>query len=182
MSALFLIDETPRGGPFGHRFIIPPDTTLLSTEVEAYFQRAALGQGNTFIAVDHQVKQHLANGAVRMGAETLLLTGVKLDNMTDKQVNRIRKALNNLLPGLEELVTKEIDWEEAGQQTLVVRAELADWLRKDIATTLARSIPHTKDRASQTRRLFPKSKRSARLIGSLLALAVGTITLFVWFF
>ena len=182
MGAPFLLAETPRGGPFGHRFIIPPDTALLSTDVEAYFQRAGQGQGNNFIAVNHQVEQHLPNGAVREGAETLLLAGVEIKGLNDEQMNQIRQALNRLLPDLEKLVSKSINWEEAGQQTLIIRDELADWLRKDIGDTLARSAPPVKGRTSQTSPRDPKDERSAILIGRLLGFVVGAITLFIWFF
>jgi hypothetical protein len=179
MGAPFLLAETPRAGPFGHRFIIPPGTPLLSTDVEEYFQRASLGEGKNFIAVNRQVSQHLPNGAVREGAETLLLAGVEIKAMSDKQVKRIRQALNKRLPDLEELVTNLINWEEAGQQTLIIRDELVDWLQKDIAKTLAPSAPPAKGTTSQT---SPGDDRSAILIGRLLGLAVGAITLFIWFF
>ena len=179
MGAPFLLAETPRGGPFGHRFIIPPDTPLLSTDVEEYFQRAALGEGNNFIAVNHQVSQHLPNGAVREGAETLLLAGVEKTAMSVKQVKSIRQTQKTRLPGLEELVTNRINWEEAGQQTLITRDELAEWLQKDIADTLTRSAPPAKGTSSQT---SPGDNRSAILIGRLLGLAVGAIILFIWFF
>ena len=179
MGAPFLLAETPRGGPFGHRFIIPPDPALLATEVEAYFRRAALGQGNNFIAVNQQVTQHLPNGAVREGAETLLLAGVEIKDLSDEQLQHLRQILNKLLPDLEKLVTKSITWEEAGPQTLIIRDELADWLRQDIAATLTRS---TKDSTSQTSPRPKKDERTAILIGRLLGLAVGLITLFIWFF
>jgi hypothetical protein len=180
MAAPFLLAETPRGGPFGHRFVIPPDIPLLSTDVEEYFQRASLGEGNNFIAVNHQVSQHLPNGAVREGAETLLLAGVEIRGMSDKQVKRIRQALNKRLPDLAELVTSRINWEEAGQQkTLIIRDELADWLQKDLARTLARSTTPAKGTSSKT---IPGDNRSAILIGRLLGLAAGAITLFIWFF
>ena len=182
MGTPFLLAETPRGGPFGHRFIIPPDKTLLSTDVEAYFQRAALGRGNNFIAVNHQVQQHLPNGAVRTGAETLLLAGVEINSMNDEQVKRIRQTLNKRLHDLEELVTNSINWEKSGQQTLIIRDELADWLRKDIADTLPRSASPIEVSTSQTSPGYPKDDQSAILIGRLLGLAVGAITLFIWFF
>ncbi len=181
MSALFLLAETPRGGPFGHRFIIPPDTPLQSTDVEAYFQRAPQGQGNNFIAVNHQVQQHLPNGAVREGPETLLLAGVAVNGLSDEQVKQIKQTLNKLLPDLEKLVSKSINWQEAGQQTLIIRHELADWLRKDIGVSLVRPAPPLKDRASQTGSRELKAERTAILIGSLLGLAVGAAILFIWF-
>ncbi|MCK4838836.1 MAG: hypothetical protein KAS94_08525 [Desulfobulbaceae bacterium] len=182
MGAPYLLAETPRGGPFGHRFIIPPDPTLLSTDVEAYFQRAALGQGNNFISVNHQVQQHLPNGAVREGAETLLLAGVEINDLSDEQVTQLKQTLNKLLPDLAKLVSKRINWEEAGQQTLIIRDELGDWLRKDIGAALALPAPPVKGRASQTWPRDPKDERAARLIGRLLGLAVGAIILFIWFF
>ena len=182
MSTPFLLAETPRGGPFGHRFIIPPDTALQSTDVEAYFQRATQGQGNNFIAVNHQVQQHLPNGAVREGVETLLLAGLEINGLSDEQVNQIRQTLNKLLPDLENLVSKSINWEEAGQQTLIIRDELADWLRKDIGGTIVRPAPPAKDSASQPRSRALKDERTAILIGRLLGLAVGAIILFIWFF
>lgn len=182
MAAPFLLAETPRGGPFGHRFIIPPETNLRSTDVEAYFQRAALGQGNDFIAVNHEVSQHLPNGAVREGAETLLLAGVACKGLSDGQVKHLRQTLHKRLDDLEKLVTNNIDWGEAGQQTLIIRAELADWLRKDIGDTLARPATPGEGSTSQTSPCSAKDERSAILIGSLLGLAVGAISLFIWFF
>jgi len=183
MGTPFLIAETPRGGPFGHRFIIPPDTDLRSTEVEGYFQRAALGPGSNFIAVNRQVVQHLPNGAVREGAETLLLAGLESKDLSEWQVKQIGRLLDRLLPELEQLVTKSINWEADGQQTLVIRAELADWLRRDLAGTFT-ARPATADRTltEQGGSRSPGAERSALLIGSLLALAVGALTLFVWFF
>jgi hypothetical protein len=172
MAGPFLLAETPRGGPFGHCFIIPPDSALLVTEVEAYFHRAGQGQGNNFIAVNQQVKQHLPNGAVREGAETLLLAGVETKGLSDDQLNHLRQILNKLLPDLEKLVCKSINWEEAGPQTLIVRDELGDWLRSDLANTCA----------SQTGPQQRKNEQTAILIGRLLGLAVGVITLFIWFF
>lgn len=174
MGTPFLLAETPRGGPFGHLFIVPPDTNLRSTDVEAYFQRAALGNGTNFIAVNHQVLQHLPTGAVREGAETLLLAGLEGNDLSDEQVKHIRQFLNQLLPELEQLVTVRINWEEAGPQTLIIRDELADWLRKDIIGTLGRT--------SQTGPRSPQEERSALFIGVLLALAFGAMTLFLWFF
>lgn len=183
MHATFLLAETPRGGPFGHRFIIPPDIALLSTEVETYFHRASHGQGSDFIAVTHQVRQHLPNGAVREGSETLLLTGTEIKGINDEQVKRIKQTLGNLLPDLEILVTKKINWEEAGQQTLIIRDELADWLDKDLADTLVRTMPPLrKGNSSQIHSSYPKDERTAMLIGKLLGLVVGAITLLVWFF
>lgn len=181
MGAPFLLAETPRGGPFGHRFIIPPGTALQSTDVEAYFQRATQGQGNNFIAVTHQVQQHLPNGAAREGAETLLLAGVEINDLSNEQVDQTRQALNKLLPDLEKLVSKSINWEEAGRQTLIIRDELADWLRNDIGATLARPVSPVKGRTSQTRPRDPKNERAAGLIGIILGLAVGAIILFIWF-
>ena len=182
MASPFLLAETPRSGPFGHRFIIPPDIALLSTEVETYFHKASHGPGSDFLAVTHQVKQHLPNGAVREGSETLLLAGVETKGMNDKQVNHVKQALCKLLPELDKLVTNNIDWEEAGQQTLIVRDELADWLRKDFTEPPAWPMPTGKGSTSITRPRFPKAVRSAMLIGRILGLVVGAITLFIWFF
>jgi hypothetical protein len=98
-------------------------------------------------------------------------------------VNQIRQTLNKLLPDLEKLVSKSINWDEAGQQTLIIRDELADWLRKDIGDTLAWLAPPVKGgSSSQTSPRDQKDERSAILIGSLLGLVVGAITLFIWFF
>lgn len=182
MGAPFLLAETPRGGPFGHRFIIPPGTTLQSTDVEAYFQRASQGQGNNFIAVNQQVQQHLPNGAVRQGPETLLLAGVDINGLGDGQVQQLRQTLNRLLPDLDKLVSKGINWEEAGPQTLIIRDELADWLRGDLGATLVPAAPPGKGRASQARPRTAKDERTAILIGRLLGLAVGAALLFIWFF
>jgi hypothetical protein len=182
MDTLVLLAETPRAGPFGHRFIIPPETDLLTTDVEAYFQRAALGEGNNFIAVSQQVAQHLPNGAVREGPETLLLAGKEIKDLGADQARNIKQTLNRLLVDLEKLVTKRINWEEAGKQNPIIRVELADWLCKDIAATLTRPAPPVKGTTPQTNRGSSQDNRSAMLIGGLLGLAVGAITLFVWFF
>lgn len=182
MASLLLLAETPRGGPFGHRFIIPPGTHLRPSDVEAYFQRAALGQGSDFIAVNHQVVQHLPNGAVRQGAETLLLAGLEVKALSNAQAKQIRQGLNKLLPDLEKLVTEMINWEATGPQTLIVRAELADWLPPDITGTLARPVGPIKGSTSPDSRQSSKSERSAIILGALLALAVGVIILFLWFF
>lgn len=182
MATLILLAETPRGGPFGHRFIIPPGTHLQPSDVEAYFQRAALGEGSDFIAVNHQVVQYLPNGAVRQGAETLLLAGLEVKALKNVQAKQIRQCLSKLLPDLEKLVTEMINWEATGPQTLIVRAELADWLHQGIPVTLARPVSPIKGRTSQASRRSSKNERSAILLGVLLALAVGIITLFLWFF
>jgi hypothetical protein len=182
MATPFLLAETPRGGPFGHRFIIPPAPDLRSTEVEAYFQRAALGPGSNFIAVNRQVMQHLPTGAAREGAETLLMAGLEVKKLSKAQTKQIRQLLTRRLPDLEQLVTEKINWEEAGPQTLVIRAELADWLRQDLAGKLARLASTPMDPTSPISPWAPKDERSAILIGSLLALAVGALTLFLWFF
>ncbi|MBU0479906.1 MAG: hypothetical protein KKG47_02270 [Proteobacteria bacterium] len=181
MSNPFLIAETPRGGPYGHRFIIPPGTDLQSSEVEAYFQRAALGRGNDFIAVNHQVTQHLPNGAVRKGSETLLLAGVPCENLSPGQMEKVRQTLRGQLDDLEKLVTGDINWEEAGQQTLIIRAELAVWLRKDI-NALAEAVTSDNPGTSRPGLYFPKSPLSAVLIGSFLGIAVGAMALYLWFF
>lgn len=182
MATPFLLAETPRGGPFGHRFIIPPETHLRPTDVEAYFQRAALGQGTNFIAVNHQVVQHLPNGSVRQGAETLLLAGLEVKALSNAQAKHISQLLNKLLPDLEELVAKRINWEATGPQTLIIRDELTDWIRQDITGTLARSAGPIKVSSSQTSSRSSKDERAALLIGGFLALVVGAITLFFCFF
>jgi len=179
MATPFLLAETPRGGSFGHRFIMPPGTNLQSTDVEAFFQRAAQGGGSNFIAVNHQVEQHLPNGAVRRGAETLLLAGVKTSKMKKDQMQHIREALIKNLANLEDLVTREIEWEESGQQTVIIRKELSDWLRRDINDILGKpALPIPAPKSPPVSR----QNQIGKLIGMLLGLAAGATILFIWFF
>jgi len=182
MATPFLLVETPRGGPFGHRFIVPPETNLKSSEIEAYFHRSALGGGPDFIAVKHQVVQHLPNGATREGAETLLLAGLDSKNISGDQEKQLRQRLVELLPELEKLISKDINWTESGQPTLIIRKELDDWLRRYLAAPLGRQVQTRNNSSSLISLISPKDERSALLIGTITALAVGAISLFIWFF
>jgi len=182
MGTPFLIAETPRGGRFGHCFIVPPETGLTSSEVAAYFRSAALGREANLIAVNHQVRQHLPNGAVRQGPETLLLAGLNSKDLTDAEENRLRQHLDRLMPQLEKLVTGGIDWEEVGSRTLIIRPELGDWLQQGLHALQARPAPAGRKRTAPALSRSKLEERTARLIGTLLALAVGALTLFFWFF
>lgn len=181
MGAPFLLAETPRGGPFGHRFLVPPGAKLKPTEVVAYFHRAALGPGRDFIAVSRQVGQHLPTGAVREGAETLLLAGLEVKALEQGQVQQLRQLLERLLPELAQLVTAGIDWQKAGPQTLIVRDELAAWLGPEFAAVLAPAAPG-RGRRSPGGPRPPQDGRAALFSGALLGLAVGALLLYLWFF
>lgn len=181
MPGPFLLAETPRGGSFGHRFIIPPGLDLQSTDVEVYFQRAALGPGPNFIAVSQQVLQALPNGAVRQGAETLLLAGLGINNPADDRVEYLGRALEKMLPDLDRLVAGGINWEEVGSQTMVVRQELGDWLGKVVGDPQTWSGSTGNVGGPPAGRRHPKLEIFALLAGVLLALLVGGIILFCWF-
>ena len=173
MKKAFMLAETPRGGPYGHRFIIPPDSNLKSSEVEDYFQRASQGSSKDFIAVKREVEQRLPNGAIREGTETLLLTGINVPKLAQHQLFEIQQILAKRLSDLEQLVTRHINWEEVGNNTIIIRNELTEWWKLDAATSV--SPQKTKDRAD-------KDIQTGSLIGILLGLMTGAISLFIWFF
>ena len=175
MKKVFMLAETPRGGSYGHRFLVPPDSSLKSSDVEDYFQRASQGGSNDFIAVKKQVEQRLPNGAIREGTETLLLTNVNVPKLVQQQINEIHQVLARRLPDLEQLVTTQINWEEAGNKTIIIRNELADWWGQDLSTSITPSKP--KKYAEES-----KAIRTGSIIGTLLGVAAGLLSLFIWFY
>ena len=172
MKKAFMLAETPRGGPYGHRFIIPPDSNLKSSEVEDYFQRASQGGSKDFIAVKREVGQRLPNGAIREGTETLLLTGIYVPKLAQHQLFEIQQVLAKRLSDLEQLVTRHINWEEVGNNTIIIRNELTEWWNLDTATSVS-----PKKTKKQTNKDITGS-----LIGILLGLMAGAISLFIWFY
>jgi hypothetical protein len=87
-----------------------------------------------------------------------------------------------MLPDLETLVTRGINWEEVGSQTMVVRSELFDWLGKGIGDPQTWSGSAGNGGDPPAGRRHPQGESFAPLAGVLLALLVGGVILFCWFF
>lgn len=170
-----MLAETPRGGPHGHRFLVPPDSTLKSSDVEDYFQQASQGGNKNFISVKRQVEQRLPNGAIREGTETLLLAEVNVPKLAQQQINEIHQVLARRLADLEQLVTNRINWEDAGNKTIIIRKELADWWNQDLSASIT---------PSKTEKQTENSKdiHTGSIVGILIGLATGLISLFIWFY
>jgi hypothetical protein len=175
MKKTLMLAETPRGGPYGHRFLVPPDSNLKSSDVEDYFQRASQGGNTDFIAAKRQVEQRLPNGAIREGTETLLLTGINVTKLAQQQSHEIHQVLARRLADLEQLVTTHINWEETGNKTIIIRKELADWWSQDLITSM------TPSKAEQQVKDH-KDIQTGSIVGILVGLATGIISLFIWFY
>lgn len=166
--------ETPRGGPHGHRFIVPSDTKISSSEIEDYFQRASQGESDDFLAVKRVVEQRLPNGAIREGAETILIAGVKVSKLSPNQQHGLNGILTKRLSDLDALITHEIDWDVAGNNTIIIRKELAEWWEADSQTFIAGEVK-TKNKSPKTAGI------AGSAIGVLLGLAAGCLALYIWF-
>ena len=169
----FLIVETPRGGPFGHRFIMPPESSLAHEEVELLFQKASQGHMDGFLAVQHMVEQHLPNGSIREGPETLLLTGIKASALEQYQIKTVTDILCQKLVELDRLVTRTINWEEVGNSTIIVRRELLDWWENDLSPALPASTEEKKKSSS--------ASYSGLIMGIIFGVVIGCIALYIIF-
>lgn len=126
-----LLAETPRAGAYGHRFILPSGSKIKSTQVENYLRNATrINQGEDYLAASRTVEQRLPNGAVRSGAETIMLANFSAGNLSEQRKNHLLELLQKRLSSLSELI-ESIDWDKEGKNTFVYRAELADWLNDE---------------------------------------------------
>lgn len=172
MESAFFVAETPRAGSTGHRFLLPPESTLTAAEVVALFQKATRkSEGKNFLAASRQVKQRLPNGSVRQGPETIVLTGVDTGGMSFIQKQRFQKMLQKRLTSLERLVTQEIDWDKEAAKTIIKRPELRAWLSEDRQSFLS---------ATSLQFITPRwtDARLGTLLGVILGLITGGVLLF----
>ena len=126
-----LLSETPRAGIYGHRFILPSGLKMKPARVEEFLRRAAANDiGRDYLAVNRQVKQQLANGALRTGKETIVLANINVGALPPKRQDAILEFLHKRLSDLDGLIA-EIDWPAEGKSTAVHRDELNNWLASE---------------------------------------------------
>lgn len=131
MNLPFFIAETPRGGDFGHCFIVPPGPGVTEVRVDEFCHVATQhATGANFVAIRRQVEQHLPTGTVRLGVEILLLAGVDYPQLTAAQQQRLAAILRQRLVDLEQLIA-HIAWAHERQGLRVIREELAAWVEAD---------------------------------------------------
>ncbi|MBI5764287.1 MAG: hypothetical protein HZA51_12265 [Planctomycetes bacterium] len=131
MTGLRLIVETPRGGEAGHRFLISRNDTV---ESEVALAAAAASQnavGRSYISVSRQVTQRLPNGAVREGAERMILGGVDVGALQPEQIEQVKSELTKLLPSLDSLI-ESMNWSSGNRSTVIVCEELRDWVASEL--------------------------------------------------
>lgn len=127
MIGLCLIVETPRGSEAGHRFLTSRhdmgDSEVASVATEAS-QNAV---GRSYISVSRQVTQRLTNGAVREGAERMILVGLDVDLLQPEQMEQLKSELTRLLPSLDTLIAS-MDWPSGNRSTVIACQELRNWV------------------------------------------------------
>lgn len=127
MTRFCLIIETPRGGEIGHRFVVS-NTDLSERAVACAANDASSNAvGANYISVSHQVTQRLPNGAVRNGAERIILMGVDVRQIGPEAVERVKAQLANLIPKVGNLI-ESIDWSAQRRSVVTGRQELRDWV------------------------------------------------------
>lgn len=170
MKHSFLIAETPRAGPFGHRFIFPPGKNLTAGDIENVFQRALQAGSNQYIYAQQQVEQRLPNGSVREGPETLLISGLHPSDLDPTSLQKVHDTLAHRLTQLDHLVSKKINWDQEGNNTIILRKELDDWWEEDIKKIL---FKHPPNKFSPFQPYFVST-----VLGILLGLVCGIATLY----
>lgn len=180
MNATVLLAETPRAGGLGHRFLVPTGCSISEANLTAFFQSAGENPiGCNFLAVSRAVEQHVDGGAVREGAEVLILAGIDVSKMSDSERRYAKVNLHALMDSLAKLVTSDIEWSLATEPGLIVtRPEFAEWLRD----TPAFRVPSTEWRRGPQRSALagpPPRNWQSRLDNNVKNIAVVAISLVI---
>lgn len=119
-----LLAETPRAGRLNHRFIVAQGSSIGDALAQTILTQARdQAEGKDYLAVSRSAQQ---TGG-REGEEILVLHGVNVQALSQRQREEIRAKLKRYLDALETLVTKDIDWEHEGVNPVLQRAELKQW-------------------------------------------------------
>lgn len=121
---LTLFVETPCGGEHGHRLLVPSGVSVTEGLVRAFITKANEdGRGANFIGLSRSVQQSI-NQTKRTGREILVLAGVDVAQMTEREIVAIQKSL------MDRTIQKT-DWASHPPGTLVVESpELNEWLNE----------------------------------------------------
>lgn len=122
----YLIIETPRAGPWNHRFIISQPGALNEVQLGSYIAAArSQTSGADYLAVHRTVVQRQTG---RQGEEMLALVGLEVGALGAGQQTALHDMLTQLLATeVEQLIASTIAWEAEGRQNPVVRPELLAW-------------------------------------------------------
>lgn len=175
MIGLRLIVETPRGGEAGHRFLTSRhdmgDSEVASVATEAS-QNAV---GRSYISVSRQVTQRLPNGAVREGAERMILVGLDVDLLQPEQTEQVKSELTSFLLSLDTLIAS-MDWPSGNRSTVIACKELRNWVAGEMFARLPLS-EWTVVACSQKSALPLRSVKNWLLIGTIILACGGMIWL-----
>jgi hypothetical protein len=137
MSIPFYVVETPRAGELNHRFLVPDDLPTVPSadkliKLVAAAQRSDGGEGTSFLAAWHQVRQQSPNQAVREAREIIVLVGVAVAQLPSLQKKQVFEKLNSRLIDLGPVVAA---WKNnsplQGTSTVEKVTFLADWAQND---------------------------------------------------
>ena len=126
-NAPFLLIETPRAGKWNYRHITPPDLWMNQQQILSIIEAARKKEeGKNFLAVgqNNQVKQSMTD---RSAPELLILAGIDTRRLSSQEKQTLRDLLQSLLIDVDQLVTKNIDWDTEGENDPVARKELMFW-------------------------------------------------------
>ncbi len=124
MSGIYLIAETPRTDEWDHRYIIPPDFSLPEARIRDIISQAReISEGKDYLAIVRKVIQTRSG---REGKEILVLCGVDVAKLNQKQKQHLSSRLAHYSHQLDDLVKSKINWSEA-KGIVVVRQEFRDW-------------------------------------------------------
>jgi len=132
---MFLIAQTPRAGEGNHCLVVPCCLPISEREVFDRINTAiSQSEGKDYIAVSQLVEQ---TASVRQGSEILVLVGVNVEHLSNRQRADVRSKLEDYLFQFGVLVTQTIDWPDRCT-LLVYRTELERWGQDKVFTRLPR--------------------------------------------
>lgn len=119
---------TPRAGSRNHRYLVPPGLSWPERELaELTAQADRNPAGADYVAVARTVDQPSTG---RKAKEMLILTAAGLKEVDASAREALSQKLSEYGERLERLVTREIDWETAGDPLVVENAQLGQWQRE----------------------------------------------------
>ncbi|MGQ9770944.1 MAG: hypothetical protein ACUVQG_10335 [Thermogutta sp.] len=137
ISYCSLFAMTPRAGRWNHRYLVPPGTVWTEKELAEQVSEAdARPMGRDYVAI---VRTATQTSTGRRASEMLILTDPRLAQLSPKDRDEVAKKLREYSDRLEDLITRQIDWEKAGSPLVVERPELGIWQR-ELESTLSRLL------------------------------------------
>ena len=179
MSGLCMIIETPRGGDGGHCFLTSMIEVSESNVTRTATAASKFPIGKTYISVSRNVTQRLPNGAVREGAERVILVGLDVGRLQPEQIEQVKAELINLFKELDNVIesfsSRSVNW-----STVVYHHEIQRWVARDVFQCLPLAVIASEDDAQKSAapRRTTRSFLNWKHIGVLVLICCGICWLY----